>query len=763
MFPARSRSYVAHVSISLAQHPGRAGLGRGLRFVASWAVAAALVAAGLPKLVGVTWHSVLPAFAALRWSTALGLVAVWFVGLLVHTFVLTAAAPRLSHRRALTLNLTGSAVSNVVPLGGAAGVELNRRMMKAWGLDARTFTGFTFLTNLWDVGAKLLLPTVAVVALAHAGIAVTASLRTLSLVSTGAFIGLCAVAALLLLSPRGASLIGGTIERLLRAPLRMLGRDREVAVARYLLEIRDECAHLVARGWLRMSLGISGYLALQAVLLGWCLHLTGVAASWPVVLAGFAVERALTVLPLTPGGIGIADIGLVGMLLALGGDPAAVTAGAVLYRAFVFAVEIPVGGGALGLWVLVRRRATGSQRRASSVVALTAVRPTAHRDPARPGARIAHVTDVFLPRLGGIETHVDDLARHQRAGGLAADVITPPARNASDDPAWVRRLSVRQAKHALAEYDVVHVHLSVLSPYGLRLARAAADAEIATLVTVHSMWTGAAAILRFAARASLRRWPVAWSAVSTAAATSFESALRRTVTVLPNAIDVSDWQHRPAGWPQAGAPPTAPTTRTSDSRTTVVSVMRLMPRKRPMSLLRIFRTARRLSPNLELVIVGDGPLRRRLERYVARHRLDGVVRLTGRLPRTQVLAELRAATLYVAPAPKESFGLAALEARCAGLPVVAHRRSGIEEFVSDRIGGILIDNDTQMAVAIVDLAGDVGLRSRLAEHNRRVPPRQDWTWVLARTTELYHEAARVAGHGRETRPAAPALPTVAGA
>ncbi|WGL52501.1 glycosyltransferase [Nocardioides sp. BP30] len=752
------------MSTSSAPHPGRAGLGRGLRFVASWAIAAALVAAGLPKLVGVTWHSVLPAFAQLRWSTALGLVAVWFAGLLVHTFVLTAAAPRLSHRRALTLNLTGSAVSNVVPLGGAAGVELNRRMMKSWGLDARTFTGFTFLTNLWDVGAKLLLPVVALVALAHAGIAVSPSLRTFSLISAGAFVCVCAVAAPLLLSPRGASMIGGTVEWVVRAPLRVIGRDRDLALAQHLLEIRSDCARLVARGWLRMSLGIGGYLALQAVLLGWCLHLTGVGASWPVILAGFAVERALTVLPLTPGGIGIADIGLVGMLLALGGDPTAVTAGAVLYRAFVFAVEIPVGGGALALWVLVRRRASRRQPTAAPIATLPGAHRATPRDPAQPGTRIAHVTDVFLPRLGGIETHVDDLARHQRARGLDARVITPPASDASEDPAWVRRLSVRQATRELAECDVVHVHLSVLSPYGLRLARAAAGAEIATLITVHSMWTGAATVLRFAARASLRRWPVAWSAVSTAAATSFESALRRSVAVLPNAIEVSDWRYGAPRPPlPSSAAPAAPAARVSGSHTTVVSVMRLMPRKRPMPLLRIFRAARRLNPDVDLVIVGDGPLRRRLERYVARHRLDGVVRFTGRLSRKQVLAELRAATLYVSPAPKESFGLAALEARCTGLPVVARRRSGIEEFVSDRVGGLLIDSDAQMAVAIADLAKDARLRTRLAEHNRRVPPRQDWTWVLDRTTELYHEAALAAGHGREPRPAARALPRAAGA
>jgi glycosyltransferase involved in cell wall biosynthesis/uncharacterized membrane protein YbhN (UPF0104 family) len=751
MFSTRSPTYVSNMSTVASQHrrqhrrQHRSGreLGRGLRFAASWAIAAALVAVGLPKVIGITWHGVLPALASLTWSAVAGLIALWFVGLLVHTVVLTAAAPALTHRRALTLNLTGSAISNVVPLGGAAGVELNRRMMRSWGLDARTFTGFTFLTNLWDAGAKLLLPLLAVAALAHAGINVTASLRTTSIIAGVAFAGLSAAAALLLLSARSARLLGEAAERTLRAALRLIGRDRDLGMVGHLLEVRRECAQLVARGWLRMSLGIAGYLALQCLLLGWCLHLTGAGVTWPEVLAGFAVERALTVLPVTPGGIGVADIGLVGVLLTLGGAPAGVAAAAVLYRAFVFAVEIPVGGGTLGLRLLVRRRAA---RRQSRCLPLDGARPTslpADGDPAAAGRRIAHVTDVFLPRLGGIETHVDDLARHQRARGLAADVLTPPTGQGCQDPAWVRRLAVRRARRAVLEYDAVHVHLSMLSPYGLQVAHAAMDAGIPTLVTVHSMWTGAGAIVRFAARAGLRRWPVAWSAVSGAAASSFELALGSEVAVLPNAVDVATWQgppQEPAGPPGAHA----------GERITLISVMRLMPRKRPLPLLRLFAVTHRHLPNVDLVIVGDGPLRRRMQRYVARHGLEEVVRFTGRLSRERVREELRAAAVYVAPAPRESFGLAALEARCAGLPVIAYRCSGVGEFVRDRVDGILIDTDAQLAAAMAGLAGDGQLRSRIAAHNGRVAPRQDWAAVLDATADLYRVAARVARVAEES-------------
>jgi glycosyltransferase involved in cell wall biosynthesis/uncharacterized membrane protein YbhN (UPF0104 family) len=674
-------------------------------------------------------------------SAALGLAGLWFLGLFVQSFVLTAAAPNLSHRRALTLNLTGSAVSNVVPLGGAAGVELNRRMMRAWGIDGRAFTGFAFLTNLWDVGSKLLLPVIAVVALARAGEQVSPQVRTAALVAGAGFVLLVAAAAFVLASSRGAGAVGRAVEALARGCLRRVSKDRELGLAAALLDIRAQCAGLVAQGWLRMSAGIAGYVALQGLLLGLCLHLTGGGNTWPEVLAAFAVERALTIVPLTPGGVGVADLGLVGVLLALGGDPASVTGAAVLYRAFIFAVEIPVGSGALGVWLLGQR--------------LSAARAGPAKQVASPAHRVAHVTDVFLPRLGGIETHVDDLVRHQRAAGLDAEVLTPtPVEGPSAGPFWVHRVPAAEARRAVTRYDVVHVHVSMFSPYGVGVARAASKAGVPVLVTVHSVWRGAGGVLRLAALAGIGRWPVAWSAVSRAAADAFGRSLGGVeVSVLPNAVDVSEWH--PA-YPR----PDVATAARQRAPITIVSVMRLAPRKRPLQLVRIFERVRKLTgrDDLSLVLVGDGPLRNRLERRVRRRGLDEHVHITGRLPRRQVREVLAGGSVYVAPSPKESFGIAALEARCAGLPVVASRRGGVREFVRDRVDGMLVDSDAEMVVALADLVEDRAMRERIANHNRAVPPPFDWSDVLDRTSTLYRRAA---GHVTAEAPATQATATLA--
>lgn len=691
-----------------------------LRFFLSWGAGSALVLAILPRAVDVSWHGVLPVLGSVRWPAALALFGVWFLGLFVHSFVLTAAAPSLTRRRALTLNLTGSAVSNVVPLGGAAGVELNRRMMRVWGIEGRAFTGYTFLTNLWDVASKLLLPVIAAVALARAGEQVSRQVQTASLMAGAGFVVLVAAAATMLISPHGAVFVGRVLESTARRARRIVGKDTHLELGEALLDIRDQCAGLVAQGWLRMSAGIAGYLALQGLLLGMCLHLTGGGNTWPEVLAGFAVERVLTIVPITPGGVGVADLGLVGVLLALGGDPVSVTGAAVLYRVFIFAVEIPVGGGALGVWLLSQRRSTAHG--------------PGRRRPHVPPHRIAQVTDVFLPRLGGIETHVDDLAHHQRAVGLDVDVLTP-SRSDVVGPAWVRRISAKQARRAVTKYDAVQVHVSMFSPYAISVAHAAVRAGIPVLVTVHSMWSGAGGVLRVASLAGLRRWPVAWSAVSSAAAETFSRSLGGvTVSVLPNAVDVTDWCPRDD----------RPAARSSSSEpVTIISVMRLMPRKRPLQLVRMFEQVRELTAgdDVRLVVVGDGPLRQRMERYVARRGLGGHVHITGRLTRPQVREHLETASVYVAPAPKESFGIAALEARCVGLPVVAYRRSGVREFVRDRVDGLLVDGDPEMTVTLADLVRDEALRTQITSHNRVVSPPFDWADALDRTSELYEVAA----------------------
>src|SRR5690348_2732339 len=201
--------------------------------------------------------------------------------------------------------------------------------------------------------------------------------------------------------------------------------------------------------------------------------------------------------------------------------------------------------------------------------------------------RIAHVTDVYLPRLGGVELQVHDLAGRQRANGHETAVLTTTPGAAGGAVVRLGRdafsvgvgpyRAVRD--HALIHVlrahrvDAVHAHVPAFSPLAWAAARTAVTSRIPTVVSVHSMWHDIAPLVRRYARwQAAGTWPVAWAAVSTAAAGAVQDALDGTpVAVLPNGID-------PAAWL---LPRRSTMGRPIDGRPMIVSVMRMVRRKRP--------------------------------------------------------------------------------------------------------------------------------------------------------------------------------------
>lgn len=382
--------------------------------------------------------------------------------------------------------------------------------------------------------------------------------------------------------------------------------------------------------------------------------------------------------------------------------------------------------------------------------------------------KIAHVTDFYLPRLGGVEMHVSDLARRQAAQGHEVTILTAtpgtsrrlravPAAGSgvavhrlADDlrrPAALHPAAVPRGRRLVLEggYDVVHVHAGVVTPLAFAVA-ALAEQGVPTVATAHSLVSNAMPLFRaLDAATGWTSWPVVWTAVSEFAA----APLRRLigpggrVHVVPNGIDAEKWA-------------VDPLPRDPDD-VLVASVMRLAPRKRPRHLLRALRLAAARMPagvRLRAVIVGDGSQRWLLEDYLVRHRMTSWVTLAGRRTRSEIHAMYARADLFVAPATLESFGIAALEARCAGLPVVTRAGNGVSTFIVDGREGVLAESDLELAEAIARLAIDHEERRRIALHNRTTPPSITWEDTLARLDVAYAAA-------RSMRPSADPLVTSA--
>ena len=254
-------------------------------------------------------------------------------------------------RRALTLNLTGSALSNVLPLGGGLGIGLNYFMVRRWGFTSRQFSLYTGAVNAWHVAIKALLPAAALVLLAANDVALRQSLLVAAGAGSGVLLVTVAVAAVAVLTRRGGRVIGVVLDRLLL----LCHRTVTPPVVDRLEAVRVGAIGLVRSAWRPMTWGVLVYNALQALLLWACLAAVGSPLPTALVLAVFAVERVVTALPITPGGAGVVEVAATAMIVAVGGAPAAAAAGILLYRAFVFGLEIPVGGAWLLGWWLAQR------------------------------------------------------------------------------------------------------------------------------------------------------------------------------------------------------------------------------------------------------------------------------------------------------------------------------------------------------------------------------------------------------------------------
>ncbi|QQY24244.1 glycosyltransferase family 4 protein [Dermacoccus nishinomiyaensis] len=365
--------------------------------------------------------------------------------------------------------------------------------------------------------------------------------------------------------------------------------------------------------------------------------------------------------------------------------------------------------------------------------------------------KIALVSDCYLPRLGGIEVQVHDLAQRLVAQGheVVAYTVTPAHREQHSgleivDGIPVHRFSlglphdvalnpmaVSQLRLALSKggFDVVHAHIGVISVFSFDAVRLALDLGLPTAVTWHSVMAWAGPLLK--PLGFVRRWAkggAALSAVSQVAAHPIRDMAGRghEVVVLPNGIDADAWT---PGEPRTG------------DEVRVISAMRLATRKRPLEFFSVMKAVHREAPNVRLEIAGEGDLRPKLVRAVDLADAHEWVSLPGRMTRAQLHDRYRASDLYVAPARLESFGIAALEARSSGLPVVAPSTSGVSEFVTSGVNGLLAGDDDDLAQAIIRLALDTDLRRTMAEYNRTHRPAQTWDQVVRLAEAEYARAA----------------------
>lgn len=368
--------------------------------------------------------------------------------------------------------------------------------------------------------------------------------------------------------------------------------------------------------------------------------------------------------------------------------------------------------------------------------------------------RVALICDWYEPRRGGIEAHLSGLGARLTGAGHDVQIITSTPGPSLVDGLNVHRLpgallpkagvaytrkTVRSIGDILVSehIELAHAHVSIVAPVGLGGAHQAQQAGVPTVVTFHSFIPGTRVWARIVGRAmGTSGWNAILTAVSSRVAHEIQPfAPGETVMILPNAVDVAFWT--------PGEP------RLPDAPVALIYVGRLQSKKRPMLALHAARRLRESFPSLAftLRIVGAGPLERRMRNYVETHGLGERVEFLGWKDKAAVRDLLRASDIFLSTAERESFGLAALEARCVGVSVVGIARSAVSDFIDDGRSGLLGTSDEEFIAAVVQLASDTTRRHAIIGHNRRVVSNLDWSHTLALHQKAYARAVGLATPG----------------
>ena len=322
------------------------------------------------------------------------------------------------------------------------------------------------------------------------------------------------------------------------------------------------------------------------------------------------------------------------------------------------------------------------------------------------------VTNDFPPRIGGIESFVGDVCRLLDddvvvyASGPAGATATDGDRGYPVVRAGSLLLPTRsvaaRATELLRRHRSTRVVFGAAAPLGLLapVLRTAGARRIVGLTHGHETWWARIAGVRTLLRRigeGCDHLTVISAFTEEKIAPALSPRARARLLRLPPPVDTDLF--RPG-------PPRDPA-----DRARAVAVGRFVSQKGLDTLLQAWRrvvdqTSGPARPP-ELVLVGDGPERPRLEAMVARLGLGPAVRLTGAVPRTQVVLELQRADVFALPMRTrlaglnpEGLGLAALEAAACGLPVLVGRSGGAPETVLPGRTGFVVDPDDAGALAV---------------------------------------------------------------
>ena len=311
-------------------------------------------------VAGITFYVVLPALLHVlaAWPRLSSLVPAWLSLMLlaeIGSFACSLALQRMILRTedwfaVVTSSLAGNAVTNVVPAGDAVGAGVQFRMLVSSGIDAVQAGGGLAVASLLNAAALFALP-IFVLPSVVGGMSVNRDLLVAALLGIGGFVLIAAGGV-------AAYYFDGVLRnvaRLTQGVINLLRRRRQASapLAKRLLEQRDLIAADLGRQWGRAILLVAGRIGLDYFSLLAALRATGARPNPALVLLAYAATTVVGLLPLTPGGLGLVEATLSGLLVLAGVKDTSALLATLAYRLGAYWLPIMAGGVS---YVLFRRR-----------------------------------------------------------------------------------------------------------------------------------------------------------------------------------------------------------------------------------------------------------------------------------------------------------------------------------------------------------------------------------------------------------------------
>jgi 1,2-diacylglycerol 3-alpha-glucosyltransferase len=360
--------------------------------------------------------------------------------------------------------------------------------------------------------------------------------------------------------------------------------------------------------------------------------------------------------------------------------------------------------------------------------------------------KIALISDWYFPKVGGIEYSMHTLAKTLSMHGHKVSVITRsypgvPQYSIKDGvsvirvkgrplPGQQRFLTPYAYKELFSllkngNYEIVNPH-GLDSPMGMSALLASRKLGIPVIVTNHSLVGNPPyRQLLYIAGRLLLRYTDAVIAVSSAVEKDSKLMTEKPVYRIFNGIDSEDKIIK------------IPLPVDTKGKIVIVTVARMTRKKGVQNIVDLAPSLLEKHKNLLFLMIGDGPLREKLERTVEKSGLSKNFYFTGEISREKVLGYLEQADIFALPSTNEAFGVSILEAISRKVPVVAMNNSGVSDIIKNGINGYLADSLEEFLFYLENLIETPALRTSFAEEAIRGLSNFDWNWICEQTSKVY--------------------------